>query len=189
MNRTAQLVSAAALVAFVAFAPAAFAAPQDPVACEQANAAVLIKAVAVVQAAENLDASDTTINDALIANVKSAGEKVDDAVAALDALPADAPAAVRAPLQAALAAAQAELQQATKLLDDAASSPDLSDVLVKAKAALGAAIDVQVKVCAEAPAPTATPAPTASPAPVADPPSQVTAVPRGAVETGGGPVA
>lgn len=135
------------------WAPAASA---DPVACESANAAVLVRAVAVVQAAEKLDASDATINDALLADVKAAGKALDDAIKASQALPATATDAAREAARVAVARANAQLQDATRLLNDAAPSPALSAALDEAKAALAAALAVQVKACANVAPPTTT---------------------------------
>lgn len=206
MIRTAPALLAPALVALTAITitGTALAAPQtapaDPVACETANAQVLIRAAAVVTASDALDASDATINDILIERVRTAGIKVDAAVKAIQALGEGA--VIPAALVTALATAQAELQTASTALDDAAPSPALSEALVAAKAALAVAIGVQARVCAEpAPAPTTTPPPTTTPAPTATPDEttprrrverpartrQFERVPTGSVATGGGP--
>lgn len=187
MNRTALLVPAAVLAASAVFAPFAFAAPADPVECESANALVLIRAVAVVDVSTKLDASDQAINDALIANVKAAGVKVDSAVKAIQAVGNGLP--IPPALTAALAGAQADLQAASKALADATSSPELEKLLAEAKASLAAAIRVQLGACAEekttpAPTTTVTPPPTTVVVPAPPAQTQITRAPGGSVDTG-----
>lgn len=186
------------LAVLVPVATAAAAVPTDRVACEQANAAVLIKAKAAVTAGEALDASDTTINDTLIAAVLAAGVKVDSAVKAIQALGVGV--VISTKLQADLVSAQDDLQAATKALNDAASSPELEAALVKAKVALALAIKVQAQACAEGSPPAPAPAPVTTPhtpvvvptpattprTPVVVPAPQITEIPRGSVATGGG---
>jgi hypothetical protein len=186
MMRSSVLAVALTAVALSGVVGVASAAPADQAACQTANAAVLVKAQAVVQAAQTLTDSDQTISDALLSNVKTAGVKVDAAVKAIQAVGEGNP--IPPGKTADLAAAQLELQAPTKALKDAASSPSLTEALVSAKAALAVAIGDQVAACKETtpaptPAPTTTaPAPTTTATPA--PHTQIRRAPTGPVATG-----